>query len=38
MSGSSRTNQLRLAKLLLLEKYSQTLGKVNQQVEKFENT
>ena len=38
MPGSLRINQLRLAKLLLLEKYSQTLEKVNQKIEKFEST
>ena len=36
MSGPSRTNWLRLIKPLLQEKYPQTLGKINQLIEKFE--
>ena len=36
MPGPSRTNQFRLTKPSHQEKYPQTLGKVNQQIEKFE--
>ena len=35
MPKPSRTNQFRLTKPLPQEKYPQTLGKVNQQIEKF---